>query len=56
MLPSVDLTLKIVVTGVESVITTSPTLPTKPFVITYDVHDDVVPPNKAQTVKRRVQV
>jgi len=52
----VDLTPKIVVTGAEDVLTTAPTLPSQPFVISYDVSDNAVPPNKAQTMKRRVQV
>ena len=56
MLPPIDLTSKIIVTGVESVVTTSPTSPSQPFVIAYDVRDNAVPPNKAQTMKRRVQV
>ena len=56
LLTPIDLTNKIVVTGVEAVVTTAPTPPSQPFVISYDVADNAQPPNKAQTIKRRVQV
>ena len=56
LLPPVNLTTAIVVTGVESVSTAAPTSPDMPFVISYDVYDNAIPPNAAVTVRRRVRV
>ena len=56
LLPPIDFTSNIIVFGADAVVTTSPTSPSQPFVITYDVRDNAAPPNKAQTMKRRVQV
>ena len=55
-LPSVILTSSIVVRGLASVSTAVPTPPTQPLVISYDVADTAVPPNRALTVRRRLQV
>ncbi len=51
-----DLTSAIVVSGLASVSTQHPTDPASPFVVSYDVKDSASPPNKAVTVRRRVQV
>ncbi len=51
-----DMTNAIVVTGLEAVDTSSPTPDNKPWVVSYDVQDTAVPPNKASTVRRRVVV
>ena len=56
LLPLVDLTAAIVVTGVEAISTAAPTLPGQPFVVSYDVRDNAIPPNAATTARRRVQV
>ncbi len=51
-----NLTAFIVVTGLGAVNTLRPTAPDSPFVISYDVQDFASPPNRAKTVRRRVQV
>ena len=56
LLPIIDLSNSFVSTGADAVITAAPTLPSKPFVISYNVRDNAVPPNSAVTVHRRVQV
>ena len=55
-LPQVDLTSSIVVTGLSAVSTDRPTDQNAPWVISYDVQDNAVPPNKAKTARRRVEV
>lgn len=55
-LPSVDLTTSIIVSGLTSVSTATPTHPDQPFLIAYDVKDDASPPNAALTVIRRLNV
>ena len=52
----IDLTSRILVSGLSAVKTAAPTAPGAPFVVTYDVTDFAVPPNKARTQRRRVQV
>ena len=52
----INLTSSIIVSGLASISTASPTQPSAPFVVTYDVSDLSIPPNKAQTARRRVQV
>lgn len=54
--PRVDLTSSIITTGLSYISTSSPTDPSNPFVITYDVKDNANPPNAARTVTRRVFV
>ena len=54
LLPAIDLTASFVTTGAETVITAAPTL--QPFIVSYDVRDNAVPPNSAATMHRRVQV
>jgi hypothetical protein len=55
-LPAINLTSSIVVTGLSAISTATPTLPNQPLIISYDVQDRAVPPNKAATVRRRVVV
>ena len=55
-LPTINLTSSIVVSGLSSISTAAPTSPTQPLVISYNVQDRAVPPNKAATVRRRVIV
>ena len=56
MLPPINLTASIIVRGIEVISTAAPTPPSLPLIIAYDVQDNASPPNKAQTVRRRVQV
>ncbi len=51
-----DLTSAIVVSGLASINTQHPTDSATPYVVAYDVKDSASPPNRAITVRRRVQV
>ena len=53
---TINLTSRILVSGLFAINTAAPTPPGLPFVITYDASDYSVPPNKAQTARRRIQV
>ena len=52
----INLTSSIYVSGLGAITTSAPSDPSAPFVVSYDVSDFAVPPNKARTQRRRVQV